>query len=595
MKRHEWNFRRLLDRTFARFQKMPPAPADPAWDRVLERLREEPDGASASAQAALDSVRPVPPMIPTIQTIMASRRLWVAAAAVVVAAIWIGVVWHNHGVYARLESADGSLYRIVEGKAVPIRAGERIEAQQTVHSNGGAGAFLSLPDGSRLELRSQAEFSIERATDGIRIHLSRGSLIVSAAKQHAGHLYVETKEVTVSVVGTVFLVNAEEEGSRVGVIEGEVHVKQGPTETKLGPGEQMATNPNMELLSLKDEVAWSSQAVTHMAMLEQAVPASGIQAAKGLRFEVASVRPSGAAAPSAPGARGGGDMGNYVTPGGCVPGSSGYTQQLDPRRLAVTRTTLFQLIVWAYPVQGEGLPDVGPFGLCDQIATNADLISGAPSWTKSDMWDLQAGIPEGVFSSKPKPSDPKLQQMLQTLLAERFKLVIRRETREVPVYLLKVGRNGPKFNGHSARYAQTQAQTFRSDTRGGTPVPVSEQPPPPNGSFQMSPRRLSPGIFGNNFEASNVSMESWARYLFGGPGQLDRPVLDRTGLAGRFDFHFESDVPVDISGNGSPEDLTHGLASAKREAVKAMGFELEEGKAPYEVWVIVSVEKPSDN
>ncbi|MBI4471869.1 MAG: FecR domain-containing protein [Acidobacteria bacterium] len=55
-------------------------------------------------------------------------------------------------------------------------------------------------------------------------------MIVDAAQQLAGFLYVQTKDVTVSVIGTVFLVNADEAGSRVAVIEGEVHVRQGETE-----------------------------------------------------------------------------------------------------------------------------------------------------------------------------------------------------------------------------------------------------------------------------------------------------------------------------------------------------------------------------
>jgi hypothetical protein len=67
--------------------------------------------------------------------------------------------------------------------------------------------------------------------------LKNGSILVSAAKQRNGHFYVKTKDVTVSVVGTVFIVKAEQEGSRVAVIEGEVHVQKGATTERLSPGE----------------------------------------------------------------------------------------------------------------------------------------------------------------------------------------------------------------------------------------------------------------------------------------------------------------------------------------------------------------------
>jgi hypothetical protein len=84
MKRHEQSFRRFLDRSFGRFLNLPTAPVDPAWERVLERLREEPEAASASAKAALDSVRPMP-------SIWMERQLWIAAAAVLVVAVSLSV------------------------------------------------------------------------------------------------------------------------------------------------------------------------------------------------------------------------------------------------------------------------------------------------------------------------------------------------------------------------------------------------------------------------------------------------------------------------------------------------------------------------
>ena len=142
-------------------------------------------------------------------------------------------------IIARVE-ADGGVYR---GAGERLRAGDPIHAGEVVRTNGTTGAVVVLDDGSRVEMRSQSELRMERADDGVRIRLDTGGIIVNAAKQRAGHLYVQTKDMTVSVVGTVFLVNADEQGSRVAVIEGEVRVQQqGSTEKTLRPGEQAATN-----------------------------------------------------------------------------------------------------------------------------------------------------------------------------------------------------------------------------------------------------------------------------------------------------------------------------------------------------------------
>src|SRR5204862_6089465 len=115
----------------------------------------------------------------------------------------------------------------------------------------------TLADGSLIEMRANSEMAIEAADDGVRIRLDAGSVIVTAAKQQKGHLYVQTKDVTVSVVGTVFLVNAEEAGSRVAVIQGEVRVQQGVILKKLLPGEQIETNPIMRSVPMIKEIQWS--------------------------------------------------------------------------------------------------------------------------------------------------------------------------------------------------------------------------------------------------------------------------------------------------------------------------------------------------
>lgn len=115
-----------------------------------------------------------------------------------------------------------------------------------------------------------SRLSLERAADGLLIQLDKGTVIVSASKQPRGHLYVQTKDMTVSVVGTVFVVKAEEFGSRVAVVEGKVEVQQGNTEKQLRASEAVTTSRLMELSSLRKEISWSGRAEEHLAMLAAA-------------------------------------------------------------------------------------------------------------------------------------------------------------------------------------------------------------------------------------------------------------------------------------------------------------------------------------
>ena len=90
-----------------------------------------------------------------------------AAAAVVVAAVWGATSFKDQGVYAVLEAADGSLYRITDGRRVEVHVGDRIAAQETIRSNDADGAVLALADGSHVEMRSMSELSWDHAADGL--------------------------------------------------------------------------------------------------------------------------------------------------------------------------------------------------------------------------------------------------------------------------------------------------------------------------------------------------------------------------------------------------------------------------------------------
>jgi hypothetical protein len=166
-----------------------------------------------------------------------------------------------------------------------LAVGGRVQVGSTLHSEGRT--VLMLADGSEVEMQAKSELSLQRADDGIRVDLGKGAVIVKAARQiKKRRLYLETKDITVFVVGTVFLVNAEQGGSRVGVLEGEVHVQRGTTERNLQPGEQLSTNSRMQFLPLSEEISWSGDAEAHLTLLSQSAPERALtDAAAGGRLE----------------------------------------------------------------------------------------------------------------------------------------------------------------------------------------------------------------------------------------------------------------------------------------------------------------------
>jgi hypothetical protein len=198
---------------------------------------------------------------------------WVAAVAVaagMVLALQTAMVrdfLRPIDVHAMAQTVEGSLYSVDGQQVRPISAGQRIERSQVVRTGNSSIAVLELADGSRIEMNARSELALDHARDGVRINVNRGNIIVTAAKQHGGHLYAATKELGISVVGTVFEVNAGMKGSRVTVIQGEVQVQQGQTVQPLRPGEQLSTDPGMAAVPVQQEISWSRDLGKYLALL----------------------------------------------------------------------------------------------------------------------------------------------------------------------------------------------------------------------------------------------------------------------------------------------------------------------------------------
>jgi bla regulator protein blaR1 len=223
------------------------------------------------------------------------------------------------------------------------------------------------------------------------------------------------------------------------------------------------------------------------------------------------------------------------------PDTPGKVFTVRGRQFTTINTTLSDLIGFAYRL-------------------HAAQIADAPEWAESAKYDI-TGQPEG----QGQPSERQLRAMVQKLLEDRFKLAVHRDTRELPVYVLSVGKSG--------------ARLTRNDTN-------------PNGLPSLMFR--GPGVL----PALNANMADLASVLQ--TAVLDRPVVDRTALAGRFDFTLtwtpdESQfrgLGVRVPAPANDANAPPGLFTAIQEQ---LGLRLESSKAPVEVFVIDRVERPSDN
>lgn len=162
---------------------------------------------------------------------------------------------------ATVQAAEGQVYQIDDTQSAPVTAGQKLQKGERLRTGKDAHAFIRLGDGSVIEMKDRSEFSLTNNSLGTTIHLNRGAIVVEAAKQGKRHLFVDTVDGShVSVTGTVFSVNSGTKGSRVSVIEGEVHLDHAGNERVLHGGEQATTNVAIDKIPVKDEVAWSRNA-----------------------------------------------------------------------------------------------------------------------------------------------------------------------------------------------------------------------------------------------------------------------------------------------------------------------------------------------
>ncbi|HZU29711.1 MAG TPA: FecR domain-containing protein [Candidatus Angelobacter sp.] len=200
---------------------------------------------------------------------------WVAvAAALVIFAISTYFIQDKifsgpQGMRVRVESFSGVLSRVGYNGDQPLKVGDEVSEGEHIRTGGASHAMLRLRDGSVVEMNERAEFGVSMGRKDTTVQLVRGNVIIQAAKRASGHLYVASQDCRVAVTGTVFSVNSGMKGSRVSVIEGEVHVAEAGTEKILHPGDQLTTNASLETVPVKQEIAWSQNLDQHLALLAE--------------------------------------------------------------------------------------------------------------------------------------------------------------------------------------------------------------------------------------------------------------------------------------------------------------------------------------
>jgi uncharacterized protein (TIGR03435 family) len=220
---------------------------------------------------------------------------------------------------------------------------------------------------------------------------------------------------------------------------------------------------------------------------------------------------------------------------------------------------VFGWIVVGYRVIGCGW--IGQLRDCPAVV-------GGPDWMRQDFYVLQALLPEDVtnldltslFSGKA----PRVERMLQAMLADRFQLKVHQETREQPVFTLTVAKGGAKL------------QPSKGDLKTGMANGTVRLP---NGTRNNTRRELT---------VQNSTMQQLAEML---STTMLRPVLNQTDLEGAYDFVIQFDRD-DVSENPYANDFGPSMIKAfERE----LGLKLEATKAPVPVLVIDQIERPSEN
>jgi len=222
---------------------------------------------------------------------------------------------------------------------------------------------------------------------------------------------------------------------------------------------------------------------------------------------------------------------------------------------------------------------------CIRVAYRVkDFQVEGPDWIGNTRFDITAKFPEGA-------TQDQLPEMLQALLADRFKLTLHRDTKEHAIYALVVGKGGPKLK---------PAEVTTPDAPPDGPPPAPGRGPMPRGAMMMM---MDPS--GMHLKASSATLPNVAEAI---SRFTERPVVDETGIKGQYDFDlvFSPETMHGMHGmKGGPMPPPPGAdhpetaaepAASIFDAVQQYGLKLEPRKAPLEILTVDHIEKtPTEN
>jgi len=257
-----------------------------------------------------------------------------------------------------------------------------------------------------------------------------------------------------------------------------------------------------------------------------------------LYFEVASVKPNNGGAPG---------MGINRAAGG---------------NFRTVNTPPSALITFAYVIQSYQLV-------------------GLPDWARNERFDITAKLGSDPAAVTP-PAPDHMMLAMRTLLADRFKMKIHKETREMDIYALVMDRPGGKPG------PALKPSTDECAARPGGPRPE------PGAQPQGPPRRADGSVINCGFQQGPGVMRfnGFALSIFaqGISNRVGRQVVDRTGLTGEWSFELKYSLPPAPGADPAPPDPNApDLFTAVREQ---LGLKFEATKGPVEVWVVDSIERP---
>ena len=218
------------------------------------------------------------------------------------------------------------------------------------------------------------------------------------------------------------------------------------------------------------------------------------------------------------------------------------------------------------------------------------LFASLPKWVLSDTYEVQA-------RAAGKPSKDQMRLMMQTLLAERFGLKVHFERRQLSVYnltLIKPGTMGPRLRPHAPSCEGGQpAKDSPAATQPAKGASTEDIFPPPclDQALMTIPKPNHVKLTGTR----NTTMALIATYL-SSIGELDRPVVDKTGLQGRVDFSLEFTPDSALPVPTGVETETDSRVTTFKEALQVqLGLKLVSAKAALDVLVVDHVERPLEN